>query len=425
VAIPPLIPLPFLTRGLRRDLLVSAIDAAAFSVMVGCGETYFPAFSLAIGLGPVSAGLMASVPLVAGALVQLVTPLGMARVGSNRAWVIGCTVVQAASFLPFVYWAFVGHAELWQLLIAASVYWSAGMAGAPAWTAWMAALVPVSIRTRYFAVRNALGQFGVFAGFVAGGLMLQFGEARSALLPAFATIFGVACGFRLLSSLCLWSCREPRVAEASPRDGDTAIAARITAALRAMAARPSGVLVVALCAFMFGAHVAGPYFTPYMLRELRFSYAAYMLVFATSFLAKAVVLLLVAVAVGGGASRLGPRRLLWGAGLAITPLALLWLPSPAVPYLCGVQVVAGGCWAVYELAVTLLFFEAIDERERTGVMTVYNLGIAVASVAGAIVGGLLLRGLGEDRTAYFTVFIVSSIVRLAALPLLRRIPLRR
>jgi MFS family permease len=69
----------------------------------------------------------------------------------------------------------------------------------------------------------------------------------------------------------------------------------------------------------------------------------------------------------------------------------------------------------------LLFFEAVNARERSGVVTVYNLGIAVATVAGAACGGLLLRALGETWEAYVTVFVVSCIARLAAIPILYRV----
>ena len=69
----------------------------------------------------------------------------------------------------------------------------------------------------------------------------------------------------------------------------------------------------------------------------------------------------------------------------------------------------------------LLFFDAVLHHERTGVVTAYNLGLAVATLAGAATGGLLLRSLGENRTAYFTVFAVSSLLRLATIPLLRRV----
>jgi MFS family permease len=139
-------------------------------------------------------------------------------------------------------------------------------------------------------------------------------------------------------------------------------------------------------------------------------------VFGTAFLSKALLL----PAIGRLASRVGPLRLIWMASLAIVPLALLWLPSRNVAYLCGVQVVAGACWAAYELAVMLIFFREVHAEERTGVVSVYNLGVAVATVAGAATGGLILRSLGETWQAYATVFAVSCLARLAAIPVLRR-----
>jgi len=83
--------------GLRRDLLVSTVDAVVFSVMVGCGETYIPAFALALGLGPLATGMLASLPVLVGALVQLVTPLAVARLGTNLGWCVACTTVQSLS----------------------------------------------------------------------------------------------------------------------------------------------------------------------------------------------------------------------------------------------------------------------------------------------------------------------------------------
>ena len=409
-----------LPRGaLRRDLWITTADAAAYSVMVGCGEAYLPAFALALGMGPVAMGMVASVPVLAGAVMQLVTPLAVARLGTNRGWVIACTTVQAASFLPLIWWALLGRAELWQLLAAASVYWGAGMAGVPAWNSWIGTLVPDRMRTAYFAQRNRLGQFGVCAGFVAGGLVLQFGERSGRTLAAFAVIFALAGVCRLLSTACLSACRELRPPVPEPRSAGPAVALplRLAATLRRMAARPSGATVTFLCCFMFGAHFAGPYYAAYMLRELRFSYHAYMLVFAVAFLTKALVL----PALGRTASRIGSVRLLWLAVTALVPASLLWLPTGRLEYLLCVQVVSGCCWAAYELSVSLLFFEAVADHERTGVVTVYNLGLAVATVAGAACGGMLLRGLGEDRTAYIAVFAVSSLLRLASFPLLRRV----
>ena len=408
----------FLAPGPRRDLWVTTADVAAYSLMVGFGETYLPAFALALGLGPVAAGLTATVPILVGAVLQLVTPAAVARLGSNRGWVVACTAVQSISFVPFIVWAMRGHAQLWEVLVAASLYWSAGMAGVPAWNSWLGTLVPARLRTTFFARRNRLGQLAVCIGFVLAGLALQVGESRGAVLPTFAAVFAVAAVCRLASTALLAACSEPSppAAAAAPQTDEGRVR-RLIGAARDMAARPSGRLVSFLWCFLFGAHISSPYFTPYMLRELGFSYHAYMLVFAAAFLTKALVL----PSLGRLASRIGSAGLLWAAVLAITPLALLWLPAEGLPYLIGVQVIAGGCWAAYELAVALLLFEAVTDRERTGVITVYNLGLAVATVAGGACGGLILHALGADRTAYAAVFVASTIVRLASLPLARRV----
>ncbi len=421
-------PRQFLPRAsLRRDLWVTTADAAAFSLMVGCGETYIPAFALALGLGPVAAGMMASVPVLVGAIFQLITPLAVARLGTNRGWCIVCTSVQAVSFVPFAWWAIRGHATLAELLVAASVYWSAGMAGAPAWNTWMGTLIPEGMRTAYFANRNRLGQFGVFVGFVLGGLILQWGEGNGVTLLAFAGLFIAAGICRLISTIMLVSCREfSRPTAADIGDvGATHHAAGSLAGwvndlgctVRRMANSSSGPLVTYLCCLVFTAQFSAPYFTPYMLRERGFSYHAFMLVVATSFLAKALFL----PSLGRLGSRIGSLGLLWAGGLSVIPLSLFWLFSADVAYLVAVQVLAGGCWACWELAVALLFFDAVPHRDRTGVITVYNLGLAIATVAGAASGGLLLRTLGEDSRAYVTVFAVSSLLRLATVPLLRRV----
>ena len=427
--------LEFLARGLpprsglRRDLWISTADASAYSVMVGCGEHYIPAFALALGFGPVATGLTASAPLFIGAVLQLVTPLAVRRLGTNRGWVVATTAVQAVSFLPLIWWALRGRAEPWELLVAVSLYWSAGMAGAPAWNAWMGTLIPERMRTPYFAHRSRLAQFAVLGGFVVGGLMLEWGKRHDVLLPTFAVLFAIASGCRLVSTLCLAACRELKPPhpethlEAVEGHTETPSTGPVVAGawqrLRTLALGPAGTLVTYLWAITFACQFSGAYFSPYMLKERQFSYLSYMLVVAVSFLARALVL----PSLGRLGSRIGSLGLLWVGGLAIAPLTLFWLFSASIPYLVAVQCLAGASWAAYELAVVLLFFEAASHRERTGVVTAYNLGHAIAWVSGAACGGLLLRTLGEDRNAYYAVFVVSAILRVAAIPLLRRVHL--
>ena len=46
-------------------------------------------------------------------------------------------------------------------------------------------------------------------------------------------------------------------------------------------------------------------------------------------------------------------------------------------YLAGVQLLSGIVWAAYELAMMLMFFEAIPRQDRTSVLTFYNWGNAI------------------------------------------------
>jgi MFS family permease len=125
-----------------------------FSVMVGAGETYFPAFALALGVDKVTAGLVATVPMLLGAALQLVSPWAVRRLGSNGRWVAWTAVAQAASFVPLIVAAALGAIPTLLLFAVVSMYWAAGFASGPAWTTWIETLVPARIRERYFARRT-------------------------------------------------------------------------------------------------------------------------------------------------------------------------------------------------------------------------------------------------------------------------------
>jgi MFS family permease len=400
----------------RRDLAAFVADGVAFSIMVGCGETYIPAFLLALGLGPVTVALMATAPAILGASVQLGVPWLAARIGSHRRLVLVCTSLQAASFMPLAYWAWIGRAEPGPLFVVVSLYWASGMATSPAWTAWIGSIVPASIRTGFFAGRNRLAQAGVLAGFVAGGLLLEAGRESGRELRSFAVLFGLAAAARMVSTLCLATCGE-RVRPTMQLGRAAGLSAEGAAGPGRRPLLLDGrytSMLGYLWVLSASAQFAAPFFTPYMLQELGFSYGTYMVIVATSLAAKSLAL----PRLGRLASRIGSVGLLSLGGLSLVPLSLLWLVSVEPAWLVGVQVVAGVCWAAYELAVCLLFFDEVPEADRAAVTSSYTFGLAWATVTGAAAGGLLLDALGEDRTAYLAVFAASSLLRVATLPLL-------
>ncbi|MBW3539254.1 MAG: MFS transporter [Planctomycetes bacterium] len=400
------------TLTLRRDLRAMIVDGAAFSVMVGVGETYLPAFVLALGKSELATGLVGTLPMIAGAVLQLVSPRAVARLRSFRRWVVLCALVQALSFVPLLVGALVGTMPTWLVFAVASVYWGAGMATGPAWNAWAESLVPATIRPRYFAFRTRAAQGGVFAGLVLGGIALQAGGATGHALIVFAGLFLTAMVARAVSAACLF-----RQSEGEAHAGDGADAFRLRAAARPTTGT-SRRLLCYLVLMQVAVQICGPYFTAYMLRHLALSYGAYVVLLSSAFLTRVVLL----PTLGTLARRWGPKPLLWAGACGIVPLPALWLVSDNFWWLLGVQIVGGAAWGAQELAMLLLFFETIPRHERTRVLTRFNAANALAMAGGTLVGAAVLGLVGEQRETYLLLFAVSAAARILPLAFLIGLP---
>ncbi len=378
--------------------------------MVGIGETYLVAFALAVGIGEVAAGLLSTVPMVAGGLLQLVSPLAVRRLNSRRRWVMTCAATQALSFLPLIAIACVGRAPAVVIFLIAAVYWGAGLGAGPAWNAWVGRLVPNAIRTRYFARRSLAAQLGTLAGLLAGGGILDIAAYRHHPLTGFGIIFLIAAACRFVSARLLAIQSE----EYPPDDERMLVPGEI---LRRFRHGEDGRLLVLLVTVTTAVMIAGPFFTPYMLRRLELPYVAFMGIVGAAFVAKILAL----PVLGDLAKRVGPLRLLRIGTIGIIPMSVLWLLSTDVVYLVCLQLVSGAAWAAYELAALLLFFDTIREEERTSLLTTFNLINTVAVLAGSLLGALIFDLADGGRAGYHAVFAASFAARLAALPLLLRV----
>lgn len=399
-------------RSLRKNLRNSVSDGASFSVMVGIGETYFPAFVLALGMGEIAAGLIASIPLLVGAVLQMVSPAAVLWLGSNRRWVVTCVLLQAASFLPLVAAALAGGIPMIGLFAAVALYWGGGLGAGPAWNTWMETVVPFRVRAPFFAMRTRFGQAGTLLGFLAGGAALQYGKHSGHVLTAFAAIFAVAAICRAFSARFLSRQTETTAVHHGQKSVNLGeLFGRIRAG-------SSERLFVYFLAVQVAVQISGPYFSPFMLGQLKISYLDYVGLLATSFVAKIMML----PACGRFAMKFGVRRLLWVGGIGIMPCSGLWLYAHDYWQLVLIQFLAGAVWAAYELAMFLMFFEAAPREERTSILTLFNLANAVALVIGALIGGALLKLFGESREAYLALFALSSFARAGTLVFLKLTP---
>lgn len=395
---------------LRRNLALSTSEAGAYGAMVGMGETYLPAFALALGMGEVTAGIVASAPMLVGGVLQSISPWAITRLGSYKIWIVLSAALQGLSLIPLVAAAWFGALSPAALLVIASLYWAGGLAAGPAWNTWIGHLVPTSVRSRFFAQRTRVSQLLTVSGFLAGGLCLQWASGPW-VLTAFAAIFAVACVCRFVSVFLL-------VAHHESKESRELVMRIAASQLGGNHTSPRGMRLITYLVVVQGmVQISGPYFTPYMLKQLHFNYAAYVTLVATAFIAKAVSL----AVWGNVASRRGPRFLLWLGGIAIVPLASLWTLGQSFAWVMCVQILSGTFWAAYELGFFLMFFEAMPVPQRARMLTLYNLANTCAWCAGSLIGGAVLSAMGPSLSAYWTLFAMSSCGRFAALALLFRV----
>ena len=403
------------------DQVALLTDGAFFSVMVGLGETYLPAFALALGASQmtkgleITTGLLAAIPVFLGAIIQLVTPFSVRRLGSHRLWVASAVGCQAFSLLMLPFAILLDGWSLPALFALATLYWASGLSSGPPWNTWMEDLVPAAARAHFFAKRVRICQFCTMLGFAIGGLLLEFGKRGGWLMPAFIAVFAIAAGARFVSTALLATTSEPATARSFTRAH-----VGLSEIRRRLGGHAGMRMLWFLFAMQASVQLSGPYFSPFMLGKLGLSYDQFMMLMMLGFLGKVVAMR----TWGKLAARAGARTLLWVGSVSIVPVSgvwigLLWVDKPVL-YLCGVQFIGGIAWAAYELGFFLMFFEAIPRSERTSVLTIYNFGNSAALLVGALFGAIWLAWSGETYQAFLALFVLSSIARLSSLWFLKR-----
>ena len=331
---------------LRRDLQASVGDATAYGGMVGLGETYLATFALAVGLGELMAGLVGSVPLVAGGIMQMISPWAIRKLGSHKRWVVICAGLQALVFVPLFLAAWWGTISGPAILAVATLYWAAGLATGPAWNTWIGTLVPPLVRPRFFALRTRSQQAAVFAGFLIGGIALEWAAGRDCVLAVYAGLFAAAGICRLVSAWALSRQSEPVPIPSRMRR------IPLRELLGHLRGKSGGQLLLYLVAVQAAVQMAGPFFTPFMFRKLNIGYGHFVALISVAFLVK-----IVAFPIWGRvAHSVGARKLLWIGGWGIVPMSASWVVSQNFAWLLFVQMAGGVFWAAYELAFFLLVF---------------------------------------------------------------------
>lgn len=390
---------------LQRNLKYSLLHGLSFSLMVGMGETFVVAFALALGFRALEAGMLSTIPLMVGGIVQLATPWAVQKLGSYKRWVLIMACLQAVTFLPLAYFAYRGSVALWFLYVVVSVYWATGMSVSPAWNAWMNALIPRRVRVGFFAKRTFFTHAGTLIGLLLGGFVLQWtDDGVHGRMQGFLWMFLGCCIFRLTCALILLWQSDVAV---RPKEIE---AIQLRGVLSRLKKSEHGRILIYLLMLVVAVNVSGLFFSPYMLLELKMGYQHYMFMLATAFVAKVVMFPLLT----RYAEKVGVARLFFWSSVGVIPMPLGWLVSNNDVYLFGLQFVSGFTWGIQELTSFLILFNQIPQKERTGLLSIFNFLSTFSLAIGSAVGAFIFSRT-DPHHAYWAVFGASAGLRLICL----------
>jgi MFS family permease len=384
-----------------RSLQYSVRDGIAWSLMFGAGECYLQAFAVFLKASTAQITALTALPSLLGSVAQLASAWVAGYAIPRKSLIFAGVLLQAFAWLPIIALTFIPVETSVTLLIAAVViYYIGGQFAAPPWSSLISDLVPERRRGRFFGRRTQLMSIMTFASLSAAGLALEFFEQRALAHWGFAAIFAVALGARLYSLAQLMRMHEP-LARLAPLTLPP-----LAGLLERM--RGSDFTRFALfVAFMnLAVAIASPFYTLYMLRDLRFSYLEF-----TAATAFSVLMQFAALNLWGRLSDVfGNLRVVQVTSIMFPAFPILWVLFPNFWAILVFQFFGGVAWAGFSLAAGNFLYDVAPPEKRAAYSAVHQALSNTAVFGGALLGGFLATHAPQElHLGAYTVVFASGV----------------
>ena len=370
--------------------------------MAGLTQNYITPYALAMDATTTQVGFLTAIPYLAMILMQLIAPTLTERAGSRKRFILAGAFLHGLIWLPILLIPFIFHThQVWWLILFVTLCVAFDSMGNAPWNSMMADIVPEEVRGRYFSFRTRISALvALVLSFAAGGILQLLTKN---IFLAFSMIFTGALISRFFSAWFLSQMIEPPVVPSKSKR------ASILQLSRTLGSTNIGKFIIFNALLTFTANVASPFFSVYMLSDLKFNYLTY-------FIATAIPTLVTLLCIpfwGKAVDRNGNVKVLRVTMLFIPLLPILWLVSKIAYYLCGVQVLSGFAWAGCNLAVSLFLYVATRAENRTRYIALNNVLMFSGVSLGALLGGILAPHVPLIlMNNLLTIFLISGVARI-------------
>ncbi|MFY9813796.1 MAG: MFS transporter [Dehalococcoidales bacterium] len=389
-------------KQVKKSLKNSVLDAASYSSMAGLTQNYITPYALAMNATTTQVGFLTAIPYLAMILTQMIAPTLAERAGSRKRFILAGAFLHSLVWLPICLIPFIFQTNrIWWLILFVTLCVAFDSIGNAPWNSMMADLVPEQIRGHYFSYRTRISAMvSLLLSFVAGGILQLLTKN---IFLAFSMIFAGASISRFFSTWFLSQMVEPPAVKPKTKQ------ASIFELSLTLGSTNIGKFIIFNALLTFTTNLASPFFSVYMLSDLKFNYLTY-------FIATAIPTLITLLCIpfwGKIVDRNGNVKVLRVTMLFIPLLPILWLVSKSPYYLCGVQVLSGFAWAGCNLAVSLFLYVATQAENRTRYIALNNVLMFTGVSLGALLGGIIAPHVPLVlRNNLLTIFLISGVARI-------------
>lgn len=376
-------------------------------------------FARALGFGDFLYALLLALPVLGGAF-QIFASLALERTGKRKlAFLFG----GFANRLP---WLFVALLPLWVansrnllgpfagLLLCTAL---GGAFLAVSFMSWMADLVPLELRGRFFGHRSLLGTVAsLVSGLCIGWFLDAFGG-----IVGFSLVLALAALLGICDILCFVPVQDP------PMERDEEFQGNIVHFFREVFVHPAFSRFLIFAVFWYFAfNVAAPFFNLYMIRDLKMNF--FQIALYVQAVANGTTLFSIRF-FGRLTDRFGNIPITFMATSVASFLPLLWCLTNEANWrviVLVIQILAGIFWPAIDLTVNNLALKLSPDLHRSFYIAVLNLFLGVfGNALGYLVGGAILESVapylarlvenfGVRFSPYFVVFLLSTALRTVA-----------
>lgn len=386
----------------KQTVKLSHLEGGLYALMVASTESFLFYYAVKKNVNSLQLALLSSLPLLMGALAQIVVPkiVSEAHLAQSVVWTM---LVQIFGVLGILYTVAIDY-NFHSLLFFTCIHFIGGLCSTPLWIDWAAKIIPKRNFRKYMAGRSSYTWYLILFFYVTLALL-----GRYTLWFKLVYIFVIGALARVLSaSLQLFIIHgdfSKKIKNSSFDDNLYPIknsAIKMSDELK----KYIWLFIVSTGVFRFAIQVSGPFFVPYMINDLKLSMAHYVILSSIPYFGRALYFNRWGRAGKGHSAFYGVELTM----LYISFIPIVWTFSRSYYFLLATEILAGVAWGGFELNQVLMIqnFIHIGQKESSRIL----LGIHMAltnffGVLGAVVGAYLLKA----QLSFFQVFIISSILR--------------